>query len=112
VLLWLSLWGFAMKTALSLLLTTLLSAAAIAQSGPPALCKPCLFYGGDFDGTDINAAEFPDENTGTYPQTSTYGAVFVPPGHSVLVEGIFFQIQFEPIVKLDPNASLGRFDLR
>jgi len=30
--------------------------------------------------------------------------VFVPAGHSVLIEGILFQIQFDGIVKLDPNG--------
>ena len=75
-----------------------------AQSGPPLLCKPCLFYGGDYDETDVNSASLANENTGSYPDTSTYGAVFVPSGHSVLIEGILFQIQFDGTVKLDPNG--------
>jgi hypothetical protein len=36
----------------------------LAPAGiPPALCSPCLFYGGDIDTNDLNAAGMSDENT-------------------------------------------------
>jgi hypothetical protein len=82
-----------------------LSPRATAQSGPPALCKPCLFYGGDFDETDPNSTAFPDENDFGYQNVKTYGAVTIPQNHAALLEGLLFQIQFDPIVKLDPNGA-------
>jgi hypothetical protein len=96
-----------MKNALILALAgfvTSLGTLAHAQ-GPPSLCKPCLFYGGDFDPTDPNSTEFTDENTITYPNSSSYGAVLVPPGRTVRVDAILFQIQFvETNTTLDPNG--------
>jgi hypothetical protein len=79
--------------------------SASAQSDPPSLCKPCLFYAGDFDETDPNSTAFPDENTRTYAATGTYGAVKIPQNHGALVEGILFQIIFDGVVKLDPNEA-------
>jgi hypothetical protein len=93
-----------MKILLCLACVLLLTLCAMGQSGVPSLCKPCLFYGGDFDEDDINSASLPDENTGSYPETSTYGVVNIPPFHSVLVQGILFQIQFDGTVKFDPNG--------
>jgi hypothetical protein len=81
-----------------------LALSAFAQSGPPALCKPCLFYGGDYDQNDVNSASLDDENTLAFPDTSTYGALRVPGNHIILVEGILFQLQFDGTVKLDPNG--------
>jgi hypothetical protein len=86
-------------------LVSVLSLSALAQSGPPALCKPCLFYGGDFDQTDPNSTAFPDENTLAYAATDTYGALKIPQNHGALVEGILFQIIFDGVVKLDPNEA-------
>ena len=93
-----------MKLVLQVVLFVLFSINAIAQSGPPALCKPCLFYGGDVDPADPNSYGLQDENTLFYPNTSTYGAVKVPKGHNVLVEGILFQIDFETLFLLDPRG--------
>ncbi|HTA23740.1 MAG TPA: hypothetical protein VK763_09420 [Terriglobales bacterium] len=84
---------------------SVLSPRATAQSGPPALCKPCLFYAGDFDETDPNSAVFPNENTFVYDDVKTYGAVTIPQNHSALLEGLLFQIQFDGTVKLDPNVA-------
>jgi hypothetical protein len=93
-----------MKVVLPAVLFGLFSLTAIAQSGPPALCKPCLFYGGDFDEGDPNSYGLLNENTLVYPNTSTYGAVRVTEGHEILAEGFLFQIDFESDVKLDPNG--------
>jgi hypothetical protein len=74
--------------------------------GPPSLCEPCLFYGGDYNPNDPNSDAFPDENTLTHPNSETYGAVLIPRGHAVSVEGILFQIQFlEQNTVLDPNGA-------
>jgi hypothetical protein len=81
----------------------LCSFVAAAQSGPPTLCKPCLFYGGDLNPDDPNAVAFANENTLTTPYTYAYGAVTVPTNRTLLVEGILFQtvMQFD---KFDPNG--------
>lgn len=78
---------------------------ASAQSGPPALCNPCLFYAGDYDQTDPNSTAFPDENTFVYDNVKTYGAVTIPQEHSALLYGLLFQIQFDGTVKLDPDEA-------
>jgi hypothetical protein len=79
----------------TLLITFLcaLGLSAIAQSvPPPPLCTPCLFYGGDEGQTDPSSTIFYNENTPAFPNTSTYGAVTIPRTHSVLIEGILFQV--------------------
>jgi hypothetical protein len=73
--------------------------------GPPSLCKPCLFYGGDYNPTDPNSIAFADENTLVYPNYDIYGAILLPGDHTVSVEGILFQIQFlEQNTILDPDG--------
>jgi hypothetical protein len=86
-------------------LSWLMAGSALAQSGPPALCKPCLFYAGDYDQTDPNSTAFPDENTSVYDNVKTYGAVTIPQEHSALLYGLLFQIQFDGTVKLDPDEA-------
>ena len=67
----------------------------------PALCNPCLFYGGDLNPSDANAAGFSDENTLFIPGSSTYGEVNIPTGTTVRVKGILFNVQastaFDPM---------------
>ena len=79
-----------------------LAISALAQ-GPPPLCKPCLFYGGDLNPDDPNAVAFPNENTLTTPYTYAYGAVTVPANRALLVEGILFQTVM-PFDTLDPKG--------
>lgn len=66
---------------------------------PPALCDPCIFYGGDLNPSDINAAGLSDENTLLIPGSSTYGNYNVVTG--VTVTGIVFNVQadanFDPV---------------
>ena len=68
---------------------------------PPALCNPCLFYGGDINVSDFNAAGLSDENTLLIPNSSTYGNFNVPSG-SVTINGILINVQadanFDPLV--------------
>jgi hypothetical protein len=68
---------------------------------PPALCSPCLFYGGDLNPSAINATGFSDENTLLIVGGgSTYGAVNIPTTANVW--GIVFNVQadaaFDPLV--------------
>lgn len=97
-----------MKNALIVMVFSLLtmSTAASAQSGPPKICHPCLFYGGDLDPSNPNAGAFPNEVTLSDPIGSyTYGAIVVPRGHVLLIEGILFQVVFESYDKLDPQEA-------
>jgi hypothetical protein len=69
---------------------------------PPALCHPCLFYGGDINTGDANAAGLSDENTLLIVGGSqTYGAVNIPTGTTATVSGILFNVQadaaFDPL---------------
>ena len=68
---------------------------------PPPLCYPCLFYGGDVNPADPNAAGTSDENTLYVPGSPTYAAYEVPSGISVKVTGILFNVQasanFDPV---------------
>lgn len=52
-------------------LTLSMAIWAQAQSGAPALCKPCLFYAGDLSPSDPNADGFPDMDTLVLPDTKT-----------------------------------------
>ncbi len=81
--------------------------AALPQSNgtpsvPPALCRPVLFYGGDINTSNANAAGMSDENTLLIiGGGSTYGAVAIPTGVTGNVSGICFNIQadaaFDPL---------------
>ena len=67
----------------------------------PALCSPCLFYGGDLNPSDPNSSGLSDENTLFAPGSSTYGELAIPPGTTVTVKGILFNVQasaaFDPM---------------
>jgi hypothetical protein len=70
------------------------------HSVPPPLCDPCLFYSGDLNPADPNAAGMSDENTLLIiGGSSTYGAF--EPTESVTVTGILVNIQasanFDPL---------------
>lgn len=84
---------------------SVLSPSASAQSGPPAICKPCLFYSGDLSPNDPSAAVFLNEDT-ISASAASFGAVRVPTNHAVLVEGLLFQTVIESGDKLDPKAAL------
>jgi hypothetical protein len=75
----------------------------------PALCSPCLMYGGDLNPSDANAAGMSDENTLLIlGGSSTYSELSIPSGTTVTVKGLLFNIQasaaFDPL-----NAS---YDIR
>jgi hypothetical protein len=74
---------------------------------PPALCSPCLFYGGDLDPNDQNAAGMSDENTLLIVGGSnTYGAITTP--RSVTVSGILVNVQAS--TAFDPQTAT--YDIR
>jgi hypothetical protein len=75
---------------------------------PPALCDPCLFYGGDINTSDANAAGLSSENTLLIPGSSTYGTFDVPSSSSVTVTGVLFQIQAD--ANFDPLTA--SYDIR
>lgn len=75
---------------------------------PPALCDPCLFYGGDLNPSDPNAAGLSDENTLLVAGSSTYGNFNVPSGATVTVTGILFNVQAS--ANFDP--ATGSYDIR
>ena len=63
-----------------------------AVPGPPTICHPCLFYGGDTNVNDPNVEGFANGNTLEVPDTESFGAVTVPDGKQVLVEGLLFNV--------------------
>jgi len=67
---------------------------------PPSLCSPCLFYGGDLDINNPNAAGLSDENTLLISGGSaTYGSVTFP--STATVTGVLVNVQastaFDPL---------------
>lgn len=66
----------------------------------PTLCKPCVFYGGDFNPNDPNAEGFANGNTLLVPDTEVYAAVDVPKNVNGAITGILFMI----------SATAGAFD--
>jgi hypothetical protein len=75
---------------------------------PPALCNPCLFYGGDLNPADANAAGLSDENTLLIVGgSSTYGS-FTATGVSATVTGILFNVQAS--TNFDPATA--SYDVR
>lgn len=96
-----------MKRNIGLLIATfaLITMLAHAQSGPPPICKPCLFYSGDLSPDDPSSTSFISENA-LSAYAETYGEIHVPGNHSVLIEGILFQTIMKNGDKLDPKAAL------
>lgn len=75
---------------------------------PPALCSPCLFYGGDLAPTNQNAAGMSDENTLLINDggSNTYGAVTF--NKNVVVSGILVNVQAS--AAFDPQTA--NYDIR
>jgi hypothetical protein len=76
---------------------------------PPSLCNPCLFYGGDLNPLDPNAAGMSNENTLIIVGgSSTYAAFNVPSGITATITGILFNIQAS--ANFDPQTAT--YDVR
>jgi len=84
-----------------LVLVTIPSSAQ--QITLPKLCKPCLFYAGDLDPTNLDADAFWNENTLRDNNTQTFGGITVPKGRAILIQGILFQTLFVLTNELDPT---------
>jgi hypothetical protein len=56
----------------------------------PSLCKPCVFYGGDYNANDPNSGAFADGNTLLVPDSAIYTAVDVPKNVRGVITGILF----------------------
>jgi len=83
--------------------------AAPPSVTPPALCSPCLFYGGDLNTSSSNAAGMSDENTLLIVGgSSTYGAVNIPAGVTANVYGILVNVQAD--ANFDPLTA--SYDIR
>ena len=68
----------------------------------PSLCSPCVFYGGDLNPSDPNAAGMSDENTLLIlGGSSTYAELDIPSGTTITAKGLLFNIQasaaFDPM---------------
>jgi len=76
---------------------------------PPSLCNPCVYYGGDLNVSDSNAAGLSDENTLLIVGgSSTYTAINVPNNGWIGVTGILVNVQAD--VNFDPNTA--SYDVR
>lgn len=56
----------------------------------PSLCKPCVFYGGDYNASDPNSDGFADGNTLLVPDSPIYTAIDVPKNVHGMITGILF----------------------
>jgi len=73
----------------------------------PAYCKPCLFYGGDFDTSSPAADTFANENIlpgGSATLSQIYSPFEVPAGETWKVTGLFVNSIAYP-TKLDPATT-------
>src|SRR5271166_3691642 len=83
----------------------------VGPDAVPNLCKPCVFYGGDFNMNDANAQAFANINSLIVPDTTTYAAVTVPQGvHGVITGILFMQIAPQASNIFDPNTAA--YDIR
>lgn len=75
---------------------------------PPALCSPCLFYGGDIDTNDLNAAGMSSENTLLIFDggATTYGGINI--SRDVTVTGMVVNVQAS--AAFDPQTAV--YDVR
>jgi hypothetical protein len=67
---------------------------ALVQPTPPPYCKPCLFYGGDFDPTnpDANGIENDKVLTWGLMPNAVYVPFIVPSGQQWTVGGLFVNV--------------------
>jgi len=97
-----------------LVVFALFTASAVAQDAQqptqPPYCKPCLFYGGDFDPSNPASGGSGDEDT-VDQQATTYVAFYVPTGQIWTVRGVFanFLSSVQYIIpSKDVNWSISR----
>lgn len=80
------------KVMFAAIATLILTLSASAQNAGrlPSLCKPCVFYGGDYNANDPNSGGFADGNTLLVPTTAMYAAVDIPKNVNGVITGILF----------------------
>jgi len=82
-----------MKTILVVFAFALLSLSAVAQDAqeptPPSYCKPCLFYGGDFDINGPYPNALSNEDQYFYGVSVVYVPFAVPPNQTWTLAGLF-----------------------
>ncbi|MCU1302960.1 MAG: hypothetical protein JWQ87_3244 [Candidatus Sulfotelmatobacter sp.] len=84
----------------------LLSASALAQNAqptPPSYCRPCLFYGGDFDASNPAANTLSNGLVNIGRPTAVYVPFVVPKGQVWTVTGLFSN-NMSTSTFLDPPA--------
>jgi len=74
-----------------------------APSAPP-YCKPCLFYGGDFDPNNLNSGTVANEMSLLVSQAAVYVPFNVPTGKTWTVQGVFMIINSLTSV-IDPSEA-------
>jgi hypothetical protein len=88
------------------------SASSLANAahipGPPSYCKPCLFYGGDFDGYHQNANGLFD-GYDSYGDGQVYVPFTVPKGKEWKVTGLLVNLL---TVDFDDNPSEAYWEIR
>src|SRR5580692_3346136 len=76
-----------------LLALAVLSASTLAQnaqqSTPPPYCKPCLFYGGDFDSNGPSPNALLNQDSISLGYAAVYVSFAVPPNQTWTVAGLF-----------------------
>jgi hypothetical protein len=76
-----------------------------SRPGAPPYCKPCLFYGGDWNNTDANWVLFADGNVPSFGSSPAdiYSAFKVPAGKTWTVTGLFANVGFINTSVIDPS---------
>jgi len=76
-----------------LLALAVLSASTLAQNAqqptPPPYCKPCLFYGGDFDAAGPSPNVLSNQDAILNGQATVYVPFAVPPNQTWTIGGLF-----------------------
>jgi hypothetical protein len=93
--------GSAMRNATIACVFLLRSLAAVGQTPtPPPYCKPCLFYGGDFDPNNATSNVLGNSLAKGFP-AATYVPFYVPSGQTWTIGGLFSN-NMSTISFLDP----------
>lgn len=76
----------------------------ITHPKPPAYCNPCLFYGGDFDASNLYADGLSNENDELVPGAEVLVPFTIPRAQLWFVTGLFTNVQASVDV-IDPKQA-------